>query len=419
MSEQTGDRYELQGEIARGSMGAVLRGRDVDLGRDLAVKVLDEKYANNPEVARRFINEAQIHSQLQHPGIVPVYDIGRFGHRPYFTMKLVKGTSLAALLLNERDSLAAERPRLLHIVLQVAQTMAYAHVKGVIHRNLEPTNIMVGPFGEVQVMDWGLAKVLSQGGVADEEQREDSTTIRTGRSGSAGGGTGPEAGLLLGTPAYMPPEQASGDFARLDRRADVFALGTILCEVVTGKPPYVGRSAEEVRRKAAHGDLADACVRLDTCGADAELVALTRTCLAPEAVDRPQDAQAVAEALAAYLDGVQTRRHQAALAEAAAKARAGEDGKRRRLTLALVGTMLLTLVLVAMWFKAGRDARARQALAMREVQQTLRHWQQDSDLANVREPAELAKLPPEERVALTRLWAAVAALLQKTEETKP
>src|SRR5215470_17800612 len=110
--EQTGDRYQLQGEIARGGMGAVLRGRDVDLGRDLAVKVLLEKYVNRPDVARRFLDEAQVGAQLQHPGVVPVYDIGRFGERPFFTMKLVKGQTLAALLA-ERINPAADRPRLL------------------------------------------------------------------------------------------------------------------------------------------------------------------------------------------------------------------------------------------------------------------------------------------------------------------
>jgi serine/threonine-protein kinase len=343
--EQTSDRYQLQGEIARGGMGAVLRGRDVDLGRDLAVKVLLEKHANRPKVARRFIEEAQIGGQLQHPGVVPVYDIGRFGARPFFTMKLVKGQTLAALL-GERGDPAADRPRFLAIALQVAQTLAYAHTKGVIHRDLKPANIMVGAFGEVQVMDWGLAKVLQEGGVADEEKAsrahrvpEDVTTIRTAGSTGSGVGTDTEAGSLLGTPAYMPPEQANGDIAHLDRRADVFGLGAILCEVLTGKPPYVGRSAEEVRRKACNGDLAEATVRLDACGADAELIVLTRSCLAAEAIDRPKDAQAVADGLTAYLNGVQERLHQAELAEAEAKAKATEDAKRRRLTLALAGRL--------------------------------------------------------------------------------
>ncbi|MFO0957306.1 MAG: serine/threonine-protein kinase [Isosphaeraceae bacterium] len=297
--EEVGDRYQISGEIARGGMGAVLRGRDVDLGRDLAIKVLLEKYADRPDVARRFVEEAQIGGQLQHPGVVPIYDIGRFGDRPFFTMKLVKGETLAAIL-SERADPSADRPRLLSIALQVSQALAYAHAKGVIHRDLKPANIMVGAFGEVQVMDWGLAKVLAEGGVADEERAsrahqasDDVTRIQTARStGSSGSfGTDTEAGSILGTPAYMPPEQASGDIALLDRRADVFGLGAILCEVLTGKPPYVGRSSEEVRRKAANGDLKDALERLDACGADAELVALTRQCLAPEAIDRPRDAR--------------------------------------------------------------------------------------------------------------------------------
>src|SRR5215469_4874441 len=159
--EQTGDRYQLSGEIARGGMGAVLRGRDVDLGRDLAVKVLLEKHTNRPEVARRFLEEAQIGGQLQHPGVVPVYDIGRFGERPFFTMKLVKGQTLAHLLAARADP-SQERPRLLGIALKVCETLAYAHAHRLIHRDLKPANVMVGAFGEVQVMDWELAKLLDE-----------------------------------------------------------------------------------------------------------------------------------------------------------------------------------------------------------------------------------------------------------------
>jgi serine/threonine-protein kinase len=370
--EQIGTRYQLQGEIARGGMGAVLRGRDVDLARDLAVKVLLQKYANQPEVARRFLEEAQIGGQLQHPGVVPVYDIGQFGDRPFFTMKLVKGQTLQALL-RERPDPAADRPRFLAIALQVAQTVAYAHAKGVIHRDLKPANIMVGTFGEVQVMDWGLAKVLQEGGIADEERAsrahqepEDVTTIRTVRStGTAASfGSDTEAGSVLGTPAYMPPEQANGDIAHLDRRADVFGLGAILCELLTGKPPYVGRSAEEIRRKACNGDLAEALARLDGCGADPKLIALTRACLAPEADDRPKDARAVADALTAYLDGVQQRLRAAELARV-------EERARRRLTT-VVAAALLTLSTagglgLSYWQHQRQAGAARLALALKEA----------------------------------------------------
>jgi hypothetical protein len=159
-----GTRYQLQGEIARGGMGAILRGRDVDLGRELAIKVLLESHQGNSEVVRRFVEEAQIGGQLQHPGVVPVYELGTFpDRRPYFAMKLVKGRTLASLL-HERTGPAVDLPRFLAIFEQVCQTVAYAHARRVIHRDLKPSNVMVGSFGEVQVMDWGLAKVLPEGG---------------------------------------------------------------------------------------------------------------------------------------------------------------------------------------------------------------------------------------------------------------
>jgi serine/threonine-protein kinase len=170
----------------------------------------------------------------------------------------------------------------------------------------------------------------------------------------------------------MPPEQAQGDIAHLDRRADVFGLGAILCEILTGQPPYVGRSVEEVRRKACNGDLAEATARLEACGADAELIALTRSCLAAEASDRPKDAQAVADGLTAYLDGVQERLHQAELAEAEARAKAAEEAKRRRLTLALAGTVLLALTLGGGgWLYVKSDRDARQAQVTRDVNEAL------------------------------------------------
>ncbi len=161
-------RYHLMGEVARGGMGAILKGRDIDLGRDLAIKVILEQHRDLPEMVRRFVEEAQIGGQLQHPGIVPVYELGQFPDgRLYIAMKLVRGRTLAALLEDRKGS-ADDRARFLSIFEQVCQTMAYAHSRGVVHRDLKPSNVMVGSFGEIQVMDWGLAKVLDQGGVADE-----------------------------------------------------------------------------------------------------------------------------------------------------------------------------------------------------------------------------------------------------------
>ena len=329
-------RLQLLGEVARGGMGAIIKGRDSDLGRDLAVKVLLEQHRENPDLIRRFVEEAQISGQLQHPGVVPVYELGTLAdRRPYFAMKLVKGRTLAELL-EERAGPAEDRARLLGIFEQVCLTMAYAHVRGVIHRDLKPSNIMVGSFGEVQVMDWGLAKVLPRGGVADDQGAgliRPETVIRTGRAGTDAGLS--QAGSVMGTPAYMPPEQAGGDIDRLDERADVFALGAILCEVLTGQPAFTGRTVGEIHRKAARGDLADAFGRLDACGAEDELAGLARQCLACEPEDRPRNAGAVAGRLTAYLAGVQDRLRTAELARVEAQARAEEEAERRVLADAL------------------------------------------------------------------------------------
>src|SRR5262249_10361492 len=153
--------------------------------------------------------------------------------RPYFTMKLVKGKTLAALL-EQRASPQDDLPRFLTIFGQVCQTVAYAHARGVIHRDLKPANVMVGAFGEVQVMDWGLAKVLPHAGQAEETSTQEVTSIRTGSAGA--GPVGQRVGTLygMGTFGYMPPEQALGEAEQIDERADVFALGAILCVVLTG-----------------------------------------------------------------------------------------------------------------------------------------------------------------------------------------
>ncbi|HTU17289.1 MAG TPA: serine/threonine-protein kinase, partial [Gemmataceae bacterium] len=160
--------YAILGEIGRGGMGVVLEADDPQLSRHLAVKVLQEQYQHDPTLVRRFLDEARICGQLQHPGIVPIHEIGRLpDQRPFFTMKLIQGQTLAALL-QARGNPADDLPRFLTMFEQICQTMAYAHAHGIIHRDLKPSNIMAGSFGEVQVMDWGLAKVLTPVGWADE-----------------------------------------------------------------------------------------------------------------------------------------------------------------------------------------------------------------------------------------------------------
>jgi serine/threonine-protein kinase len=351
------ERLQLLGEIARGGMGAVLKGRDPDLGRDLAIKVLLESHKSKPDLIRRFIEEAQIGGQLQHPGVVPIYELGAFAdRRPYFAMKLVKGRTLASFL-DERPDPARDLSRFLSIFESVCQTIAYAHARGVIHRDLKPSNIMVGSFGEVQVMDWGLAKVLPQGGAADDasagKSRARDTVIATARSASDSDQS--QAGSVLGTPSYMAPEQARGEVDRLDERCDVFALGSILCELLTGEPAFTGRSSGEIQRRASRGELEEALERLDTCGAEVELITLAKDCLASELEDRPRHAGEVAGRINAYQTSVQERLRQAEIAHAEEKARAEEANKRARverdrlrLTVALAAS-IVALVILGGW----------------------------------------------------------------------
>jgi serine/threonine-protein kinase len=338
---------------------------------------------------RRFVEEAQIAGQLQHPGVTPVYELGAFAdRRPYFTMKLVKGQTLAALLA-ARKGPAEDLPRFVGVFGQVCQTLAYAHARGVIHRDLKPSNVMVGAFGEVQVMDWGLAKVLPRGGAADEHQppAQEVSVIRTGRSAGTPqeAGSHTHVGSVLGTPSYMAPEQARGAVDLVDERADVFGLGAILCEVLTGQPPFVGKSAE-AHRKAMNADLADALSRLHRCGADGELIALAKHCLSAESGQRPRSAGEVADAVTSYQRSVAERLHQAELARAAEAARAEEalhtaeqerqareaaqvraraERQARRLTLGLAASVLALVLLGAgggLWAQrqqAERDAEAQ------------------------------------------------------------
>jgi serine/threonine-protein kinase len=351
-------RYQLLEEIGRGGMGAVLRGHDPDLGRDLAVKVLLPGNQDNPALLSRFIEEAQIGGQLQHPGIVPVYEVGRSDdQQPYFTMKLVRGRTLAELL-RERSDPRQDLPRHEQIFEQVCQTMAYAHSHGVIHRDLKPANIMVGAFGEVQVMDWGLAKVLTPG-----QEYPPPNAVWTTRCEGAGGTTQP--GWVAGTPAYMAPEQAAGATDRLDQRCDVFGLGAILCEILTGQPPCQGADNAEVFARALRADLAEALTRLDACGADAELIRLARSSLAAQAAARPPNAGILAAQMAAYRESMATRLRQAELAQAEARVKAAEERKRRRLTMGLAAVVLLTVLLAGgawLWWQRGREGRDRQAL---------------------------------------------------------
>ncbi|MFN9719427.1 MAG: protein kinase domain-containing protein [Planctomycetota bacterium] len=387
-------RYRLDGEIARGGMGAILKGRDTDLGRDLAIKVLLDQHKDKPEVVQRFVEEAQIGGQLQHPGIAPIYELGQFADkRPFFAMKLVKGETLSKLL-GDRTDPAEERARFIGILEQICQTMAYAHSRGVIHRDLKPANIMVGAFGEVQVMDWGLAKVLANGGIADEkkahDKHQDLSVVQTMRRGPGSGvngtfgtvGSQTQMGSVMGTPAYMPPEQALGEIDNLDERADVFGLGAILCEILTGKPPYVADDGTRVFRMASRGKLEDCFQRLDDCGADAELIALTKHCMEIEPSARPRHAGVLAELVTRYIESVETRLRKAevdraaeaaraeealhTVAETEARTRAERRARRMQLAMAAVVAVVATIGGLAAVWTASEQIRLRKDALMAE-----------------------------------------------------
>ncbi len=348
--------------------------------------MIREEHRDQPELVRRFVEEAQIGGQLQHPGIVPVHELGRLPDgRLFIAMKLVKGRTLAALLETRRGP-DADRIRFLSIFEQICQTMAYAHARGVIHRDLKPSNIMVGSFGEVQVMDWGLAKVLDHGGVANEGRAitpsDDSAAVCTLRSGAA---IESRAGSVVGTPSYMAPEQARGALDTLDERADVFALGSILCEILTGQPAFVGESGVDVFRKAERADLSDAFARLDASEADAELKALGRSCLAAAPKHRPSDAGTIVAKLTAYLQGVEGRLREAELAQARAEARAVGERRRRLLTHALAASVLATaLIGAAGWGWIDRERRRREVAQRSAVDAAL------ADASRKRERARAA-----------------------------
>jgi PAS domain S-box-containing protein len=245
------ERYSRLHLHATGGIGRVWLAHDSALGRDVALKELRPERAEHATLGARFLQEAQITGQLEHPGIIPVYELvrGRDGQQPFYTMRFVKGRTLsdAARAYHDRRSAAQadalELPALLNAFVTVCNTVAYAHSRGVIHRDLKGQNVILGDFGEVVVLDWGLAKLVGR-----PEGEVQAPSVILDEAGSKGSGY-TVAGQALGTPGYMSPEQAAGRLDLIDRRTDVYGLGAILYEILTGAPPFTGDSAEEVLHK--------------------------------------------------------------------------------------------------------------------------------------------------------------------------
>jgi hypothetical protein len=413
--------FEVQDEIGHGGMGVVYRARDVALGRDVAVKVLHHRYTPDSAAARRFLHEARITGQLQHPGIPAVHQVGTCPDgRPFLAMKLVKGRTLEALLKDRPDP-SADRGSLLAVFEQVCQAVGYAHAHQVLHRDLKPANVMVGAFGEVQVMDWGLAKVLGpyESAPVAEPEATLGTEIRSMRELD----DATQAGSLLGTPAFMPPKQAIAALNQIDTRSDVFGLGGILCMILTGKPPYVGADGESTRQLAARAKLDDAFARLDRCGAEPKLVARCRRCLAAEKGDRPAQAGAVATAVAALRAEAEQRARQAELDRvradgdcAKAEAEARTQHAKRRMQAVLAGGLLALLVIAgAAWLAIRTQADARQADADRTASVALGRADQLTAQDGALDPGTVA----EARRAVGLWEQAEAAVIQAEAAAAP
>jgi eukaryotic-like serine/threonine-protein kinase len=310
-------RYDRRREIARGGMGKIIEVWDGDLRRSLAMKViLGRKRANHAESEvddrrlSRFLEEAQITSQLDHPGIVPVHELGiDVSGRVYFTMQLVEGRDLRAIFeLARAEREGWNRTRVISVLIRVCEAMAYAHSKGVVHRDLKPANIMVGRFGETYVMDWGLAKVLGRPEPERAHADDDDSRVRTDRSDSAsddeGGALKTIDGDIVGTPAYMSPEQAMGQMNRICAQSDVYSLGAMLYELLAGQMPYEplgDKAPAHVILEAVRNGRPWALEALDP-DLPSELVAICTKAMERDIDDRYADMMDFAEDLRAYIE---------------------------------------------------------------------------------------------------------------------
>ena len=355
----SGARYEIRGELARGAMGSILRAFDPNLDRELAMKVIldDEDGSRARALLPRFLQEARVTGQLEHPGIVPVHELGFDGEgRVYFTMPRIEGTDLSTILRRCRDG-DGEWPltRVLGLLSRATDALAFAHSRGVVHRDLKPANIRVGSFGETYVMDWGLAKVLREEDAPEESEVPESAFDL--------GPLHTRVGSVIGTPHYMPPEQAAGDQESIDARTDVYAMGAILYELLSGRPPYGDDDAraEAVIEEVLRGPPAP----IGTGGrrVPAELASIAERAMARDPALRYPSMVEMAADLRAYLEDRVVRAHRTgAVAELRAWVR------RNRGTAASLLVLLLVSLGGALLWQADAEGKYRQILRLADIQ---------------------------------------------------
>ncbi len=322
--------YTLEGVVATGGMGAVLKAQDNNLARTVALKVMLNSAQANEQAVFSFVAEAQITGQLEHPNIVPLHDIGVAADGTiYYTMKLIEGRTLRDILKDIRDGNADTIQRypitkLLTIFQSVCNGIAYAHSRRVIHRDLKPDNVMVGEFGEVLILDWGLAKVLPEPGQVDTEEHGGEFTGPV--PGNPADAMATMAGQVKGTPNYMAPEQAEGRVADIDTRSDIYALGGILYYILTMQPPITGANLDEILTRVTSGDITSPSTfnskpienpsgRVAPHCPDGTipeaLSAVAMKCMAREREQRYQTVEELQGDIAAYQGGYATRAQEA------------------------------------------------------------------------------------------------------------
>ncbi|MCA9059915.1 MAG: serine/threonine protein kinase [Planctomycetaceae bacterium] len=322
------DRYETMEEIGRGGWGVVVRARDRQLSREVAVKKLNQSGITDPETARRFLHEASITGQLQHPGIVPVYERGvsRDDQQPFYAMKLLEGNTLREVIRDyHQQATGTARREQFHVLLNtfvdICNAVAYAHGRGIIHRDLKPSNIVIGRFGETVVVDWGLAKDLTVKS-SDVPSVHEDATLQAGRAVAAAQfnptkpdttSEGTQHGSVIGTPAFMSPEQARGENSAVDTRSDIYSLGSILYVILTGRPPFHASDISATLQLVAAGNYLHPT---KVCrGIPAALSSICNKAMAHAQVDRYQHASDLAADVIRYLANENISSHRYSLAE--------------------------------------------------------------------------------------------------------